>query len=89
MTTLSNPDIYESTIYGLRNKAGLDWWDSALCRTEPHSVDFFNGRPVSVRSAKAMCARCSVIDSCLSFATVNDITDGVFGGLTRAERVAL
>ena len=37
-------------------------------------------------AAKALCAECQVKDECLRFALDNDEPEGVWGGLTTAER---
>jgi WhiB family redox-sensing transcriptional regulator len=38
------------------------------------------------RRGKAVCARCGVRDECLAMAFREDIKDGLWGGLTPAER---
>ena len=48
------------------------------------------GDGLGVAEAKAVCARCPVAAQCLAFALKHfDITDGIFGGTTGAEREAL
>jgi WhiB family transcriptional regulator, redox-sensing transcriptional regulator len=44
--------------------------------------------PVGDRAvpARAICARCKVRDACLQYAIDNNITDGVWGGLSPSER---
>lgn len=44
---------------------------------------FFGPDPTA---AKAACSRCPVRDECLEFAVTNDVTIGVYGGLTPKER---
>jgi WhiB family redox-sensing transcriptional regulator len=40
-------------------------------------------------AAKALCATCPEIEGCLEYAIVHDIREGIFGGLTAAERKQL
>jgi WhiB family redox-sensing transcriptional regulator len=40
-----------------------------------------------VARAKAICASCPVASKCLQFALDEDIEFGIFGGLTRQERL--
>jgi WhiB family redox-sensing transcriptional regulator len=44
---------------------------------------------VQIDDAKAVCARCEVMDTCLSWALDNGADDGVWGGLSEDERRAL
>jgi WhiB family redox-sensing transcriptional regulator len=61
------------------------WMDWALCTAEDPELFFpkSNGR---AKKAKAVCARCAVAAECLAFAQKNGIVEGVWGGLTEAER---
>ncbi|WP_410648837.1 WhiB family transcriptional regulator [Amycolatopsis sp. cmx-4-54] len=62
----------------------------AACRGEDPELFF----PVTetgpgarqVARAKAVCARCPVISTCLAYALENGLAHGVFGGLTGSER---
>jgi len=36
--------------------------------------------------AKMLCAKCPIIEVCLNYALENNFTEGVWGGLTPAER---
>lgn len=44
---------------------------------------------VAVPAAKAICARCPVVDECLAEALADPWLVGVWGGLSQAERLAL
>ena len=59
------------------------------CRSEDPELFFpiaaVGPVPAQVRSAKAVCARCPVQASCLSYALITG-QDGIWGGTTRQER---
>jgi hypothetical protein len=59
----------------------------ALCVGAP--VDLWHAtRAADITAAKAVCARCPASDRCLAWAVARDEPAGVWGGLTRDERVA-
>lgn len=72
-----------------------DWEKDALCaETDPEL--FFTGGYMStaqaeerINKAKSICGRCTVTEQCLQYALDNDINEGVWGGLTEAERKKL
>ena|SRR5687768_1985762 len=82
-----------------------DWRDDAACRGNPAMVNLMfthqctyectsnNGRvckrDASVSRAKRVCAECPVLDRCRWWAVVTNLTDGVAGGLTYAERLSI
>lgn len=67
----------------------VDWRDRAACVGENPELFF----PIAsgpraagqIAEAKAVCARCPVIERCLQFAAANGY-EGVWGGLDDAER---
>lgn len=63
----------------------------ALCRgMDPELFWPVPGDTAGVAAAKAVCARCPVRAGCLEFALAwGDTEDGIYGGLTGAERDAL
>src|SRR5438270_4777966 len=64
------------------------WRDQAACRGL--DVDaFFPDDDAGTAEAKAVCARCPVRTACLEFALAARQDDGVWGGLTAAERKRL
>jgi WhiB family redox-sensing transcriptional regulator len=68
-----------------------DWMRLAACKGLGSHL-FFPERGANVRlhkAAKNVCGRCVVRGRCLQFALANNITDGVWGGLTGAEREKL
>lgn len=77
----------------LRVEAETDpgWRDEAACRAEDPELFF----PVSelfrfqIDTAKRVCDRCPVIDTCLSWALETAQQDGIWGGKTTKERVNL
>ncbi|MBG7704660.1 WhiB family transcriptional regulator [Streptomyces sp. MC1] len=68
----------------------MDWRHYAVCRGEDPDLFFPIGDtgPVllQVREAKAVCARCPVIERCLQWALESGQDFGVWGGLSEAER---
>ncbi len=69
-----------------------DWTDWAACRgvnTELFfPVDHDSPAVEQVARAKAICARCPVIDDCLDFALRSPQVHGIWGGETAEERRA-
>ncbi len=72
---------------------GFDWQMRAACRG-PQSVMFFpptmaetkDERSERESRAKAICARCAVIDDCLEYALRIREPHGIWGGLNEQER---
>ncbi len=63
------------------------WRDQARCRgVDPQIFHPSEEDEVAADAAKAICARCPVVDSCLEFAISAREKDGVWGGLTARER---
>lgn len=66
------------------------WHSQAACRDVDPELFFPTGEtaPAIVRTeeAKAVCARCPVLDTCLRWAMDNGLEDGVWGGLSESER---
>ncbi|MFN2607698.1 MAG: WhiB family transcriptional regulator [Acidimicrobiales bacterium] len=62
-----------------------DWRAAAACRTADTSL-FFPESDDEAGPAKAICASCPVREDCLGFALANRQEQGVWGGLTEAER---
>lgn len=66
----------------------MTWMDSALCaQTDPDA--FHPERGGSVRSAKAICRRCTSRVQCLGYALDNRFDTGVWGGMSEKERESL
>jgi WhiB family redox-sensing transcriptional regulator len=67
-----------------------DWRDLASCRDEDPELFFPDGTagPAlrQVEQARAVCARCPVIEACLRWALTIGADAGVWGGLTSEER---
>lgn len=65
-----------------------NWTASALCaQADPES--FFPERGSTPRPAQAICGRCIVSTDCLEYALNNGPVEGVWGGTTQRERLAL
>lgn len=65
------------------------WQTSALCRTELDPEAWFSDNPVLVGMAKAVCGRCPVSARCGAEAIDRGEEWGVFGGLSREDRLTL
>jgi WhiB family transcriptional regulator, redox-sensing transcriptional regulator len=64
------------------------WMGGAACAEVDPDV-WFPGKGGSNVEAKAICQGCDVRAECLAWALEQDMAYGVFGGLTRQERLAL
>jgi len=71
----------------------MDWRHRAACLTEDPELFFPIGNTgpalVQIDEAKAVCRRCPVIDTCLSWALESGQDAGVWGGLSEDERRSL
>ena len=71
----------------------MTWRDRAACLDEDPELFFPIGNtgPAfrQIEKAKAVCRRCSVVETCLSWAMESRQEDGVWGGLAADERIAL
>ncbi len=68
----------------------MPWRDQAACLTEDPELFFAIGNTGPARrqiaEAKAVCQRCSVVDTCLTWAMDSRQDAGVWGGLSEDER---
>lgn len=68
----------------------MDWRQSALCREQDPELFFPIGTTgpaaVQVDEAKAVCRRCPVLDSCLTWALETAQDAGVWGGTSEDDR---
>ena len=71
---------------------GDDWRANSACRDQDPELFFSIGSGPAAdyqdEHAKTVCRRCDVSDDCLQFALDQRIADGVWGGMTPAERSA-
>lgn len=67
-----------------------EWQEAAACRGR-EDVDFFPtpDDDAGIARARAVCAGCPVVDDCLAFAIETNQSEGIWGGMTAAERVPL
>lgn len=64
--------------------------DAAECKgCDPELWFPSRGDNKAITQAKAICAVCEVSDDCLAYAVENNERGGVWGGLTRQERLKL
>lgn len=81
-----------ASAHGLSTPRAADWRDAGACRDEDPELFFPLGTEgrwaIQIEQAKAVCARCPVLDACGQWALDNPrlVPNGVFGGLTDAER---
>ncbi|MCO8182907.1 WhiB family transcriptional regulator [Tropheryma whipplei] len=71
----------------------MNWRDKAACLTVNPELFFPVGNTGAaleqIQRAKAVCARCTVANSCLQFALETNQDSGIWGGLSEEERRAL
>ncbi len=71
----------------------MDWRHDAACLTEDPELFFPIGNTgpalLQIEEAKAVCQRCPVMDTCLTWAMSNNQDSGVWGGMSEDERRAL
>ncbi|MER6531400.1 WhiB family transcriptional regulator [Streptomyces sp. NPDC001508] len=88
MHTITTNDTPTS---GLRGIGDTSWHTRSVCHgMDPEEADavFFPlpREHAAIAEAKALCARCPVRGDCLNHALEHDHRDGIWGGLTEAER---
>jgi len=71
MTELPNPTTHES------------WMDDAACLYTDPEIFFTD---LHTNNALKICATCDTKIACLNYATRNNITEGIFGGVTAEQR---
>lgn len=70
-------------------KMTSQWTEQAACVGLPTEWFFpERGGAAAVGQAKAICHGCPVVGECLAFAFATATEDGIWGGLTPAERAA-
>lgn len=62
-----------------------DWMGRARCKEMDPGL-FFPSDGIGVQVAQHICAECTVRASCLEYALVNRIDNGVWGGTSERER---
>jgi len=63
------------------------WMTEAACAGHRTGTFFCDERePSAVRAAVAICAACPVLERCRRYAVTAEIVDGIWGGLTVAQR---
>jgi len=69
------------------------WWERAACRGADPELFFPVGEAgpsgLQIGQAKQICHACPVTGTCLAWALRNSVTDGIWGGSTQGERLAL
>ena len=66
-----------------------DWVDLALCAQTDPELFFNDGNQFAYATAIQICSGCPVVNECLDYAINQNITDGVWGGLTPTQRYAM
>ena len=66
------------------------WMDDASCQNDPDPDLWFRGAELTQyadrETAIGICSLCSVREKCLNYALTENLTDGIFGGLTPEQR---
>ena len=79
--------------YGLDTDPVDDWRERSACRGEDPELFFSDARGTSgvmaIDAAKDVCRRCPVKRECLAWAVEIKAVDGVWGGMSEAERLPL
>jgi WhiB family redox-sensing transcriptional regulator len=71
----------------------VEWMLNAECRQADPEIFYgqYKERPPDrnrrLASARRVCGLCAVADECLAYAVATDQEDGIWGGMTRRERV--
>ncbi|WP_019630820.1 WhiB family transcriptional regulator [Actinomadura atramentaria] len=70
--------------------AAADWHARAVCRdADPDLFFALAGQRAAIADAKRVCARCPVRADCLDQALADETLEGVWGGTTDRERMAV
>jgi WhiB family transcriptional regulator, redox-sensing transcriptional regulator len=80
------------TIAVLMNYEPIEAWkEDGRCRGlgERVTIVFYPERGGNTKEAKAICKKCPVKQTCLDYALENNMTDGIWGGMTEGERKRL
>ncbi|MCT6780526.1 WhiB family transcriptional regulator [Streptomyces sp. CS7] len=85
---------HDAPATGLRGIGDTSWQTRGTCHgmdTEDAEAVFFPGPRdyEDIAEAKELCGWCPVRRDCLDFAVENGLKDGIWGGLTKAERAPL
>ncbi|WP_030853273.1 WhiB family transcriptional regulator [Streptomyces griseus] len=79
-----------NTVYAPSGPVNPNWRDHAACRDEDPELFFPLGTTgpalVQAEEAKAVCRRCPVMSTCLTWALENGQRDGVWGGTDEQDR---
>lgn len=65
-----------------------DWWEQAVCSQVDPEI-FFPVPGGKHTTAKLICRSCPVREQCLEYAQAHRLRDGIWGGLSDRERLAL
>ena len=63
-----------------------DWITKAICTQTDPEMFFADSNAEAYAPAISVCNRCPVRDECLNYALANNITHGVWGGVTANQR---
>jgi len=65
-----------------------DWMSQGRCKNMDPAL-FFPSDGIGVQAAQRVCVECPVIAPCLSYALINRIDEGVWGGASERHRKRL
>jgi WhiB family redox-sensing transcriptional regulator len=62
------------------------WMVNSACKDTGDPDQFFSNHPDSIKAAISICHQCPVRVLCAEYAITNDLSDGIWGGLTESDR---
>lgn len=65
----------------------IDWQLRARCKGKPTDLFFPGQWEGTARRAKRICYQCPVRQECLDYAVENNISEGIWGGMSKRERI--
>lgn len=80
----------DEDIASLLESSRPSWHADAACKEAPDDITWFPERGQPSGPAKKVCGRCLVVEECLAWSLEQDSKlDGIWGGLSRSDRVVL
>lgn len=81
-------------MYERMSDSSTEWMNRAACLEVDDPELFFpvgetGPARIQIERAKEVCGTCAVRENCLNWAMFNNISDGIWGGLSESERRSL
>lgn len=71
------------------NDLFVESWEGANCTELDEPDIFFSVKTDDIKFAQALCSDCPLVQKCIQYALDNEIAEGIWGGLTEAQRKML